>query len=185
MLSNDRDTRILEQVQSPHPTIALQSLGGAETSQDAPCYRVGAPRDMLVEPTPHQVLGASGAPVSQTRHSSRATAPTSANPISPSIADNFQSSLSLSSNQQNRVVDPQEPQSAGSFHRSYGADTSISVHDAGATGGELPEVEEASPEKGPTTGGTRIAILGRGFPCIPLYVRFGGASTRAVSSEQP
>ena len=177
---------MLEQVQSLNPTITLRSSNGAETGRDAPSCLVSVPRGMLVEPAPHQIVGVSNTPVS--RNSPRATAPTSTIPISSgsSIADNLQlSSSSPSSNQQNGVVDPQEPQPSGSFHRSYGAGASINSHDAETTGGELPEVEEASPEKGPTTGGTRVAILGRGFPCIPLYVRFGDAITRAVSNGWP
>ena len=35
------------------------------------------------------------------------------------------------------------------------------------------EVEEVSPDKGPTTGGVRIIILGYNFPSVRLYVRFG------------
>ena len=42
-------------------------------------------------------------------------------------------------------------------------------------------VELVVPDKGPTTGGTLIVILGRNFPAAPLYVWFGGNSVRAVS----
>ncbi len=42
-------------------------------------------------------------------------------------------------------------------------------------------LEEVLPEKGPTTGGIRIAILGENFPSTPLYVGFGDSWVRAVS----
>ena len=172
---------------SLNPTIALRPSDEVETGQDTPSCRVTAPRDMLVDPAPHQILGVSGASVPRNRNSARATAPMSPNPISSgtSMADNLQSLSSSSSNQQNGVVDPQGSQPSGSFHRSYGAGASVNAHDVETTGDELPEVEEASPEKGPTTGGTRVTILGSGFPRIPLYVRFEDAVTRAVSNGHP
>ena len=37
------------------------------------------------------------------------------------------------------------------------------------------------PEKGPTTGGIRIAILGENFPSTPLFVGFGDRWVRAAS----
>ena len=43
------------------------------------------------------------------------------------------------------------------------------------------EVEEVSPDKGPTTGGVRITILGYNFPSVRLYVRFGDIITCTVS----
>ena len=43
------------------------------------------------------------------------------------------------------------------------------------------EVEEVSPDKGPTTGGVRIIILGNNFPSVRLYVRFGDIITCTVS----
>ena len=42
-------------------------------------------------------------------------------------------------------------------------------------------LEEVDPEKGPTTGGIRIALFGENFPAIPLYVGFGDNWVRAVS----
>ena len=42
-------------------------------------------------------------------------------------------------------------------------------------------VELVVPGEGPTTGGEDIAILGKNFPAVPLYVWFGGNSSRAVS----
>ena len=42
-------------------------------------------------------------------------------------------------------------------------------------------VEVVLPDEGPTTGGKRIAIFGRNFPAVPLYVWFGDNSVRAVS----
>ena len=43
------------------------------------------------------------------------------------------------------------------------------------------EVEEVSPDKGPTTGGLRIIILGYNFPLVRLYARFGDIITCTVS----
>ena len=43
------------------------------------------------------------------------------------------------------------------------------------------EVEEVSPDKGPTTGGVRITILGYNFPSVRLYARFGDVITSTVS----
>jgi hypothetical protein len=43
------------------------------------------------------------------------------------------------------------------------------------------EVEVVSPDKGPTTGGVPIFIIGDNFPSIQLYVRFGDSITRTVS----
>ena len=42
-------------------------------------------------------------------------------------------------------------------------------------------LEEVDPEKGPTTGGIRIALFGENFPAIPLYVAFGDNWVGAVS----
>ena len=42
-------------------------------------------------------------------------------------------------------------------------------------------LEEVDPEKGPTTGGIRIALFGENFPAVPLYVGFGDNWVRAVS----
>ena len=42
-------------------------------------------------------------------------------------------------------------------------------------------LRDVHPEKGPTTGGTKIVILGKHFPSTPLYVVFGGNWIRAVS----
>ena len=44
-------------------------------------------------------------------------------------------------------------------------------------------LEEVLPEKGPTTGGIKIAILGENFPSTPLYVGFGDSWVRAVSKH--
>ena len=38
-----------------------------------------------------------------------------------------------------------------------------------------------SPDRGPTTGGVRIIILGKNFPSGPLYARFGNALAWTVS----
>ena len=43
------------------------------------------------------------------------------------------------------------------------------------------EVEEVSPDRGPTTGGVRIIILGKNFPSGWLYARFGKFVTCTVS----
>ena len=40
---------------------------------------------------------------------------------------------------------------------------------------------EVDPERGPTTGGIRIALFGGHFPAVPLYVGFGDNWVRAVS----
>lgn len=45
-------------------------------------------------------------------------------------------------------------------------------------------LEEVDPEKGPMTGGIRIALFGENFPAIPLYVGFGDNWVRAVSYVQ-
>ena len=45
-------------------------------------------------------------------------------------------------------------------------------------------LEEVDPEKGPTTGGIRVALFGENFPVVPLYVGFGGNWVRAVSYTQ-
>ena len=42
-------------------------------------------------------------------------------------------------------------------------------------------LEEIDPEKGPTTGGIRVALFGENFPAVPLYVGFGDNWVRAVS----
>jgi len=42
-------------------------------------------------------------------------------------------------------------------------------------------LEEVNPERGPTTGGIRVALLGENFPAVPLHVRFGDNWVRAVS----
>ena len=42
-------------------------------------------------------------------------------------------------------------------------------------------LEEVDPEKGPMTGGIRIALFGENFPAVPLYVGFGDNWVRAVS----
>ena len=42
-------------------------------------------------------------------------------------------------------------------------------------------LEEVFPEKGPTTGGIKIAVLGENFPATPLFVGFGDRWVRAVS----
>ena len=42
-------------------------------------------------------------------------------------------------------------------------------------------LQEVVPDKGPTTGGIHIIILGENFPATPLYVAFGGSWVRAVS----
>ena len=42
-------------------------------------------------------------------------------------------------------------------------------------------LEEVDPEKGPTTGGIRVALFGENFPAVPLYVGFGDNWVRAVS----
>ena len=54
---------------------------------------------------------------------------------------------------------------------------------SGDTNQALNEIflEEALPEKGPTTGGIHIAIFGENFPSTPLYVAFGDNWVRAVS----
>ena len=43
------------------------------------------------------------------------------------------------------------------------------------------ELEEVSPDRGPTTGGVRIIILGKNFPSGRLYARFGDFITCTVS----
>jgi hypothetical protein len=49
---------------------------------------------------------------------------------------------------------------------------------------DAPYIEEVVPEKGPITGGMRIFIIGDNFPeGDHLYVRFGDAFARAVSSH--
>ena len=45
-------------------------------------------------------------------------------------------------------------------------------------------LEEVVPEKGPTTGGTHLALFGENFPAVPLYVCFGDNWVRAVSYAQ-
>ena len=45
-------------------------------------------------------------------------------------------------------------------------------------------LEEVDPEKGPTTGGIRVALFGENFPAVPLYVGFGDNWVRAVSYAQ-
>ena len=42
-------------------------------------------------------------------------------------------------------------------------------------------LDEVDPERGPTTGGIRIALFGGRFPAVPLYVGFGDNWVRAVS----
>jgi len=42
-------------------------------------------------------------------------------------------------------------------------------------------LEEVDPERGPTTGGIRVALFGENFPAVPLYVWFGNNWVRAVS----
>ena len=42
-------------------------------------------------------------------------------------------------------------------------------------------LNEVVPEKGPTTGGICVALFGKNFPAIPLYVCFGENWVRAVS----
>jgi len=42
-------------------------------------------------------------------------------------------------------------------------------------------LEEAVPERGPTTGRKQIVLFGENFPAVPLYVRFGDNWARAVS----
>lgn len=43
------------------------------------------------------------------------------------------------------------------------------------------ELEEVSPDRGPTTGGVRIIILGKNFPSGRLYARFGDFITCTVN----
>ena len=45
-------------------------------------------------------------------------------------------------------------------------------------------LEEVDPERGPTTGGIRVALFGENFPTVPLYVWFGSNWVRAVSYAQ-
>ena len=45
-------------------------------------------------------------------------------------------------------------------------------------------LEEVDPERGPTTGGIRVALFGENFPTVPLYVGFGCNWVRAVSYAQ-
>ena len=42
-------------------------------------------------------------------------------------------------------------------------------------------LEEVDPQKGPTTGGIRVALFGENFPAVPLYVGFGDNWVRSVS----
>ena len=42
-------------------------------------------------------------------------------------------------------------------------------------------LEEVVPQKGPTTGGTRINLWGQNLPANPIFVRFGDNCVRAVS----
>ena len=43
------------------------------------------------------------------------------------------------------------------------------------------QLKEVSPDRGPTTGGVRIIILGKNFPSGQLYARFGEFITCTVS----
>ena len=45
-------------------------------------------------------------------------------------------------------------------------------------------LEEVNPERGPMTGGIRVALLGENFPALPLWIAFGGNRVRAVSYAQ-
>ena len=77
--------------------------------------------------------------------------------------------------------DQQGQQQALTFH-----DCRLQPHDDTPIGSEadptdpLTEVEEVTPDRGPTTGGVRIIITGDNFPLVQLYVRFGDWVTRAV-----
>ena len=53
-----------------------------------------------------------------------------------------------------------------------------------ATDGRDPELQEANPSRGPTTGGLQIWIEGSDFPTglMPLYARFGDNFARVVST---
>jgi hypothetical protein len=46
-----------------------------------------------------------------------------------------------------------------------------------------PYIEGVTPDKGPTSGGLRVVVVGDNFPSGPIYLRFGGASARAVSNH--
>ena len=43
------------------------------------------------------------------------------------------------------------------------------------------EVEEVWPDRGPTTGGVPLMIIGNNFPSVRFYIRFGDSITCAVS----
>jgi len=45
-------------------------------------------------------------------------------------------------------------------------------------------LEEVSPDKGPTTGGIQLYLIGKNFPDVPLHVCFGHVWVRAVSYAQ-
>ena len=176
---DDRDTRNLGRAQSLNTTAILHSLDGAETGQDAPLSRFRAPSDLPVDSVHCQVV--SGSDAQAPRNISRATASTSTHPTSsgtPTV-DNL---LSSSSSSQQSDLNLRARQPSGSSHHSSIAGANINIPDAETTGEEVPEVEEAVPGKGPTTGGLQVVIFGHAFPRPPLYVRFGGAITRAVSN---
>jgi hypothetical protein len=46
-----------------------------------------------------------------------------------------------------------------------------------------PYIEGVAPDKGPITGGPQVFVAGDNFPSGPIYLRFGGASARAVSND--
>ena len=169
-----------EHAQSRNPTIVLRSSDRAGVGWDAPSSRVRVPNGQSVELAHRQVAGTAGTPAP--RNVSRATASTSMNPTSSgtSAADDL---ISSSSSQQNGVLDSRGQRSSGSFHHcSDGTAAGFNAPDTETNGEYLPEIRQVVPGGGPTTGGSPVVILGFAFPCIPLYVRFGDAVTRAVSS---
>ena len=78
--------------------------------------------------------------------------------------------------------DPQEQQQTLSLR-----DGRLRTREESPTEGEADhterstEVEEVWPDRGPTTGGVPLMIIGNNFPSGRLYVRFGDSITCAVS----
>ena len=156
---------------------------GTGTDQGAPPSRARVPSDMPFELACHQVAGGSGAQVPQ--DASRGTGSTSMHPTSSGTSAANNSLLSSSSSEQNDVPDPQGQQPAPPSHSPLSNAARVNAPDVGSTEDETPELREAVPGKGPTTGGPPVLIVGDAFPCNPLYVRFGSAVTNAVSSRPP
>jgi hypothetical protein len=179
---NDYHTRNSEHILSLNPTIALRPPDGVGIGWSAPSARVRVPDCLLVEPAHCKVDASSDAPA--LRNAFQATTSTITNPISSgtSAADDLLSSSW--SSQRNDVLDPWQ-QPSGPSHPPYGTTASANSLGAETAGEDLPEIGQVVPGKGPTTGGSPVVILGHAFPCMPLYVRFGDAVTRAVGSGLP